>query len=175
MRLARAHGFPAPEVISVWGTDLVLERVVGPTMRDDLERDASLLRSHAALLASLHERLHAITAPAWLPAAGTGDSLVHLDLHPDNVLMGRGGPRVIDWANAARGHWADDVATTYVILASVVADEPVRALARRFAEAFISAFDGETVRAHLADAIDRRVNDANLTDAERDAARSVIF
>lgn len=175
MRQARAHGFPAPEVISVWGPDLVLERVVGPTMREDLERDPSLLESHAALLAALHEQLHAITAPAWLPAAGTGDSLLHLDLHPENVLMGRDGPRVIDWANAARGHWADDVATTYVIIAGAVVDEPHRRVAREFAEAFVAAFDRDTVRAHLDDAIDRRINDANLSEAEREAARQVTI
>lgn len=175
MRQARAHGFPAPEVISVWGPDLVLERVVGPTMREDLERDPSLLESHAALLAALHEQLHAITAPAWLPAAGTGDSLLHLDLHPENVLMGRDGPRVIDWANAARGHWADDVATTFVILAGAVVERPVRTLAQQFAQAFVAAFDRDTVRAHLDDAIDRRINDANLSETEREAARQVTI
>lgn len=175
MRQARAHGFPVPEVISVWGPDLVLERVDGPTMRAHIERDPSLLESQAALLAALHEQLHAITAPAWLPAAGTGDSLLHLDLHPENVLIGRDGPRVIDWANAARGHWADDVATTFVILAGAVAERPVRTLAQQFAEAFIAAFDRDVVRAHLEDAIDRRVNDANLTDDEREAARRVTL
>ena len=67
--------------------------------------------------------------------------------------MGRDGPRVIDWANAARGHWADDVATTFVILAGAVVEEPERTKAREFAQLFGAAFDRDVVRAHLEDAI----------------------
>jgi thiamine kinase-like enzyme len=46
----------------------------------------------------LHRQLHAIPAPADLPAPlGEGTSLVHLDLHPGNVLLTASGPMVIDW------------------------------------------------------------------------------
>lgn len=92
----RASGFPTPAVVSHDGPDLVLERVDGATMRDDLECDVSELRAHAATLAALHRRLHAITAPAWLGAIGPGDAVLHLDLHPENVLLGTHGPQVID-------------------------------------------------------------------------------
>jgi thiamine kinase-like enzyme len=61
----------------------------------------------------LHRQLHAIPAPADLPAPlGEGTSLVHLDLHPGNVLLTASGPVVIDWPNAGRGSGLADVACT---------------------------------------------------------------
>ena len=176
----RASGFPTPAVIDHRGPDLILERVDGPTMRADLERDTSRLLAHAATLASLHERLHAITAPDWLrPISGHGPQqqpgavVVHLDLHPENVLIGPGGPSVIDWANARSGHWADDVAQTVVIVAGALAPEPLASAVPLFVDAFLERFDRDAVRAHLGAAIARRVEDPKLTEAEKEAARRV--
>ena len=45
-----------------------------------------------------------------------GDRLVHLDLHPMNVMITPTGPIVIDWPNAARGDPLTDVAVTLVLL-----------------------------------------------------------
>jgi hypothetical protein len=80
---------------------------------------------------------------------------------------------VIDWANAARGHWADDVGQTVVILGGIVADGRVTALVAHFVERFLAAFDREAVRAHLGAAIERRTRDQNLTAEEIAAARAV--
>ena len=146
MRHARAAGYPVPELHSVSGHDLVLERVDGPTMRQALEREPSELERYARTFAALHERLFMITAPAILRAVGDGDTLLHLDFHPENVLMGTHGPMVIDWANAARGHWADDVAMTVVIVKGVVLPEPLPTLARHFAEIYLASFDRDVVR-----------------------------
>ena len=121
----RASGFPTPAVISHDGPDLVLER------------DISRLRERAATLATLHRRLHAIAAPAWLAAIGPGNAVAHLDLHPQNVLMGTRGPQVIDWANARRGHWADDVAQTVVILAGALVPVPIATAVPVFVDAFL--------------------------------------
>jgi aminoglycoside phosphotransferase (APT) family kinase protein len=41
--------------------------------------------------------------------------LVHLDLHPLNVLCTRRGPVVIDWPAAARGAPGVDVALTWAV------------------------------------------------------------
>ena len=169
----RASGFPTPAVVSHDGPDLVLERVDGPTMRADLERDVSRVRERAATLATLHQRLHAIAAPEWLEAIGPGDAVLHLDLHPENVLLGPRSPQVIDWANARRGHWADDVAQTVVILAGALVRQPIAAAVPIFVDAFLQSFDRLAVRSHLAAAIARRVADTNLSELERDAARAV--
>ena len=45
--------------------------------------------------------------------------MLHLDLHPLNVLMGPDGPVVIDWTNARPGPPGLDVAMTALILAGV--------------------------------------------------------
>src|SRR5207249_1316855 len=49
----------------------------------------------------LHEQLHRIAAPEGLGSAGHGERLIHLDLHPENVILSPEGPVVIDWTNAA--------------------------------------------------------------------------
>lgn len=118
MRYVRERGYPAPEIVSVDGADLVLERATGSTMRVDLARRPWRLVHHARPLADLQKQLHRIAAPEWLPAIGPGGAVIHLDLHPENVLLHGRGALVIDWANARAGHWADDVAQTVVILAA---------------------------------------------------------
>jgi aminoglycoside phosphotransferase (APT) family kinase protein len=125
MEHARAHGFPVPEVYDAGGRDLVMARVDGPTMLADLSRRPWRVRAHGRTLADLHRRLHAIAAPDGLRCPlGRGEHLVHLDLHPDNVLISRDGPVVIDWSNASRGEAADDVALTWVIMATSVVPGP---------------------------------------------------
>jgi tRNA A-37 threonylcarbamoyl transferase component Bud32 len=92
---ARAHGFPVPEVFEVRDDGLVLERVDGPTMLANLRRRPWRAFREAQTLAQLHSQLHEIPFE--------GNRLLHLDLHPDNVLLSRRGPVVIDWSNARAG------------------------------------------------------------------------
>jgi tRNA A-37 threonylcarbamoyl transferase component Bud32 len=66
---ARGHGYPVPRVWEVRDDALVLDRIDGPTMLDELRRRPWSLRRHTRLLAQLHERLHEIPAPEGLPAA----------------------------------------------------------------------------------------------------------
>src|SRR5688500_7771844 len=111
MEHARAHGYPVPAARALNDTDIVMERLDGPTMLEDMMEHPWRMARHAAMLASLLDRLHAIHAPDWLHApVGDGNALLHLDLHPENVILTRGGPAVIDWPNAARGPGAADVA-----------------------------------------------------------------
>lgn len=173
MRAARAHGYPVPEVFAARGRDLLMQRIDGPTMLEVIERDLSELDRHARLLAALHERLHAIEAPAELRAIAPGSTLLHLDLHPANVLLSPDGPYVIDWTNAARGSWADDVAQTVAIMWAARVEERYARIVEHFVEVFLHAFDRATVRVHLADAIARRLSDGNVTDAERAVVREL--
>ena len=188
MEHARRHGFPVAAAKAINGTDIVMERLRGPTMLEVLERRPWLVARHAALLASLHRRLHAIEAPDWLPApVGTGSDLVHLDLHPANVILTADGPSVIDWPNVARGPGCGDVAYTWIILATAASpggglrDRLVTAAGRRgrlvsatgrrgFMALFLRQFD----RAHRTE-ITRwapvgaaaRLEDRTLPEAER--------
>ena len=139
MRHVEARGYPVPRVLEVREDALVLERVDGPTMLADLRRRPWRVRSHAAALAELHRRLHEIEAPPGLPEAGAGDRVLHLDLHPDNVILSPSGPVVIDWTNARRGEPALDVALTWVIMATSAGSG-----GRLFLRWFLPHFPGTT-------------------------------
>lgn len=122
VHLAKA-GFPVPAVYDASGPDLVMERLDGRDMLADLGRRPWLARRHGRLLADLHNRLHAIDAPPGLrPAFEPGNKVLHLDLHPGNVMLTARGPVVIDWTSAGAGAAVADVAMAYVILASSETD-----------------------------------------------------
>ena len=70
MAHARAHGVPVPEVFEVAGSDIVMERVTGPTMLDVLGRRPWTLRRQARLLARLHETVHQAPPLPGLRVAG---------------------------------------------------------------------------------------------------------
>jgi aminoglycoside phosphotransferase (APT) family kinase protein len=120
MRYVAEHGYPVPRIEEVRadGTEIVMERIDGPIMMDAMVRPPWKLGDHLRLLADLHDRLHRIPGPAWLTAMPDGgDRLLHLDLHPLNVIMSPKGPVVIDWPNARRGDPMADVAVTYALIA----------------------------------------------------------
>lgn len=178
MRHVAAHGFPVPAVQEDGGPDLVMERIEGPSMFADFARRPWRLRAHAATLADLHQRLHAIPPPDEL--RGTGSELVHLDLHPLNILMSPRGPVVIDWSNARRDAAAVDVAQTWLILAvSVIPGGPLkRALAGAFRKAFLgsflSHFDLDEVRAVLPAVAAERERDRNVLPEEVAAMHKLV-
>jgi aminoglycoside phosphotransferase (APT) family kinase protein len=118
---ARAGGVPVPEVFDVSGSDIVMERAVGPTMLEVLGRRPWTVRGQARLLARLHALVHQVPG-AGIPGLllprpfGDGDALLHRDLHPINVILTPDGPVIIDWESAACGPPIADVAMTWVII-----------------------------------------------------------
>ena len=161
MEHARSAGYPVPAVHEVREDALVLERIDGPTMMQDVRRRPWRLGAHGRLLAGLHRRLHAIP---YQDAA-----LLHLDLHPLNVLLGPEGPVVIDWTNARAGPPALDVALTWVIAASSGG-----LAGRAFLRPFLAEFDRRELEGALPAAVAYRVADPNVTDAERARARALL-
>jgi aminoglycoside phosphotransferase (APT) family kinase protein len=134
------------------------------------------LRRHAKVLAELHRRLHALDAPDWLKQLDDGgDRIVHLDLHPLNVLYGPNGPVLIDWTNAARGRSETDLAQTWLIIAaSDVSDQGLIArigapLQRRFANLVMREFERDAVVPFLRPVTESRAHDRNITPGEVDA------
>jgi aminoglycoside phosphotransferase (APT) family kinase protein len=177
MEYARAHGYPVPAVESISddGTDLVMERVDGPSMLAALGSSPWTVRHQGRVLARLHHRLHEIEAPGFLPPApvGAGERLVHLDLHPMNVILGARGPVVIDWANAAGGDPAVDVALAWILLAAgEVPGGPLTRLLVRFGRvqlvrSFLSQVDLAAATAPLRAVVAWKVADRNLSPLER--------
>lgn len=176
MAHARAAGLPVPEVFDVEGPDLVLERVEGPTMAAALVRRPWTLAAQARVLAGLHRAVHAVPAPDWLPDVGGGTALLHLDLHPANVLLAAGGPVLIDWTNAARGPAEVDVADAWLVTSvggvpgGRVQAAVVGAAQGTFARLFRRAA-GLDLAAALPVAASRRLADPNLGDRERAGIR----
>ncbi|GIJ20941.1 phosphotransferase [Micromonospora lutea] len=128
-------GFPVPRVHRAEGADLVMQRVAGPTMLQALVAGTIEAVAAADLLAGLHRRLHAVTP---LPGAADGERILHLDLHPDNVLLGPSGAVLVDWRNVQHGRPGLDVAMTALILAQVAVDpdQPMAAAADEMQRAY---------------------------------------
>src|SRR4051812_44032422 len=119
MELARGFGVPVPAVheLRANDTELVMDRITGPTMVDWILRAPWRVRTAGRILAEFHDAVHKIPGPSWLRDAGDGgEALIHLDLHPLNIIMGPKGPVLIDWTNSARGLGATDVAFTWMLL-----------------------------------------------------------
>ncbi|SFE36271.1 Phosphotransferase enzyme family protein [Actinoplanes philippinensis] len=155
-----AHGFPVPQVHSANGADMIMERLDGPTMADAFAAGHLGVDDGAAILAGLHEHLHR------LPSRSGRDSILHRDLHPENVMLTTRGPVVIDWHNAAEGRPAVDVCLTAVIIAQVAADpgHPHAGAATAFLGAFLTRVGGEQLDG-LGEALEIRRADPSLTAA----------
>ncbi|MGH9305401.1 MAG: phosphotransferase family protein [Acidimicrobiales bacterium] len=175
MIYARSHGFPVPQVVAQEGTDMVMEFVHGPTMLDRVGSRPWEIGALPRILARLHEQLSHIPAPPGMPRPfGPGDALLHLDLHPGNVMMTQAGPMVIDWTNAGAGPPGADVAQTWLIMAT--SQLPGNWLNRAVAGAgrglflrrFLGAVASDEARAVMALVAAVRRLDPNVTVLEQD-------
>jgi tRNA A-37 threonylcarbamoyl transferase component Bud32 len=118
MAHVRRHGYPVPRVRSATRTEMVLERLSGPTMLEALATDLIAPARAGATLARLLHALHALPPRDAAP----GSRVLHLDLHPDNVILTSRGPQVIDWSNAEEGRPGLDWGMSAMILAQVAVD-----------------------------------------------------
>src|ERR1039458_5746159 len=187
MEFVHAHGYPIPRVdeVSPDGTELILERIAGVNMIDALGTTPWKAKRFGRVLADLHTQLHDLTAPEWvLPASiGAGTQLLHMDLHPLNVMMSTHGPIVIDWANAVRGDPNTDVALTWTLISAGevpttgVKGKLVGQIRARLIRGFIGAFDHDAIERHVNAVVEWKSKDPNMSDSEvasmRDFARSV--
>jgi aminoglycoside phosphotransferase (APT) family kinase protein len=174
IRYVASYGYPVPRLYDASGPDLVLERVDGPELQATL-RPWNIGRA-ARLLADLHRRLHLIPPLAGLDTPfGEPVALLHLDLHPRNVLLSSRGPVVIDWANAANGPGQADVILMYVIAATsridggVIARTVLGAGRQRFLDAFRHAAADADFPRLLPEVAAWRKRDRNVTADERAA------
>jgi Ser/Thr protein kinase RdoA (MazF antagonist) len=182
MRAAWAAGYPVPEVFEADGRDLVMERVAGPTMLKELGDRPWRYGRIADQLAELHTRLAGLRIePAELPVRfEPAECLVHLDLHPGNVMLTSRGPVVIDWSNAGMGPRGADVATTWMLLTIGEADDIpvvlrpfVGAIRRRLLRRFLAGVDrpgAEVIRV----VAEHRLSDWNLRRGELDELRRFL-
>jgi aminoglycoside phosphotransferase (APT) family kinase protein len=163
-RAAAESGFPvaaAHQLVQVGERyGVVLERVSGISLLEELQRHPARLTAVARQLADLHVRLNRCPAPPDLPnhreqmrsailrtkalsttqresilfrleALPTGSTLCHGDFHPENVLLTAHGPVVIDWMTATRGLPASDLMRSSMILETASLPPTIPPLQRR--------------------------------------------
>jgi Phosphotransferase enzyme family len=137
---------------------IVLGRLDGPTLMQLSRSGAMTPPQTGAILASLYLSVHKTPPPPdvlslrdWLAALRLsggmvpthiatgiltlierlrpGDGLCHADLHPGNVIMTAGGPRLVDWTGAVRAPVAFDLACGHIVLIELAPefiDDPQR-------------------------------------------------
>jgi aminoglycoside phosphotransferase (APT) family kinase protein len=181
MQYAADHGYPVPKVhdLRAGDTELVMERIDGPLMLDAIAKRPWRLPRYMSMLADLHDELHRIAGPEWLrQMPDGGDRLLHLDLHPLNVIFADRGPVVIDWTGAARGEAITDAAVTFVLLACPhipgppglnAALRPVRTPAIR--STFVKRYRGSAFDQRVAEMCELKSLDANMLPDEIERMR----
>lgn len=128
------------ELVEVDGRKGVLfERVEGPTLLQAMAAKPWRIAYYADMMADLHSQIHQASlgwlrdirgyfwwaiehGPEGLPEEQRqqvfdrlkqmpeADSVCHGDFHPDNIVLSRRGPVILDWVTACRGRAAADVA-----------------------------------------------------------------
>lgn len=177
MRYLRRHGIPVPRVADASETDLVMEYVPGPRMSQELDAKPWRARALGRELAELHRKLDAVPAPDFLDGHSRNGGLLHLDLHPGNVVLGPEGAVVVDWASARRGDRKIDVAMSWLAMA-VAPLRPVKRLARsRLVRGFLSGVDVSVrveARRAMAAAAEIRLARHKRDEAEVSAVRRLV-
>ncbi|MFK7919673.1 MAG: aminoglycoside phosphotransferase family protein [Ilumatobacter sp.] len=178
MRHVAERSYPVPTVHSFDGIDLVMDRIDGPTMLESLDAAPWKLVWHARVLARLQRKLARIAAPDWLLAGdAAGDraqSILHLDLHPMNVIMSPNGPVVIDWTNAAGGPAGFDAAMTFVEISTFPTSSPRDRIGQQvFARSFRRFRGSKVIDPYIVAACDHRLKDAGTLPEERVAVAAL--
>ena len=134
------------DIVTVDGRrGLVVDRLPGTSILEQVGRNPLLLERVARALAQAHVALHQVAAPVGLPdlrvtlmeridgseplrsdlrpqvlavlaSLPDGDRLCHGDLHPGNMLGSADAPVVIDWGGASRGDPLGDMVRTAVLI-----------------------------------------------------------
>jgi aminoglycoside phosphotransferase (APT) family kinase protein len=176
MNYLHRQGYPVPAIDQLIDGEsgLVMERIEGSSMVDAITAAPWSIRRQARTLAGLHQHLHELDAPDFFPPSppGGGGRILHLDLHPLNVMITKKRAVVIDWANVNVGDPLVDVALAWVLMAA--GEVPSNRLIAPFVKfgraqlvsGFVSCFDREDVTARLRAVVEVKVKDAHMSEAE---------
>ena len=177
----RTHGAPVPEVFSAEGADMVMERLEGPSMLDVLKSKPWRAAAIGRQLAELQAQVHRVPIDGLeLRRFSEGESILHLDLHPDNVMLTARGPVVIDWSNVALGDPLADVMYSWMVMVTSSPDGVpllLRPLLQRVRNALTDGFIERTpidaaARRWIVTACELRLADPNAYEAEKARVRA---
>jgi len=127
---------------------IIFERITGPSMAQVMQSRPWALLRYARTMAELHADMHSRqttclpslmenleaafrqregipnslrqVAVDSLHKVPDGNTVLHFDLHPINILLSPSGPVVIDWMTAKRGDPLADVARTRLLMTSTL-------------------------------------------------------
>ena len=111
---------------------------------------------------------------------GPPDAVLHLDFHPDNIMLTPDGPVVFDWTNGALGPPAADVASGVAHLGDVhgrrlaVDAGVVRLLRGRLVEPVRRRLRPAAAQALLPAVAEYRLTDRNVRPEEADRIRALV-
>jgi aminoglycoside phosphotransferase (APT) family kinase protein len=111
---------------------------------------------------------------------GQPEAIVHLDFHPDNIMLTAAGPVVFDWSNASLAPPAADVAQAWVISATSTVDGSrwmralVRLVRRRLVNRFVDACGRAEAQAILPAVAEYRIRDRNVRPEEAARIRTLV-
>jgi aminoglycoside phosphotransferase (APT) family kinase protein len=181
------HGYPVPLLQDPEGsgqsaaprTDLVMQRLHGTSLLHALLQGVITAEEAGAQLADLLHRLHSIPARV---CADPAFRILHLDLHPDNVMLASGRPVVIDWCNTEEGPPGLDRWMSALILAQVAVGNSALAAPARAVLASLLAHlgpvialgDTDTDSGCLAEARRRRAADPSMSEHETQLLDSAV-
>ncbi|MEU1107110.1 phosphotransferase [Streptomyces tibetensis] len=171
------HGYPVPRLRGPASaghrteprTDMVMQRLHGSSMLQALLQGTITAEEAGARLADLLHRLHSVPARVSVDPA---NRILHLDLHPDNVMIISEGPVVIDWRNTEEGPPGLDCGMSALILAQVAAgNTALAALARAVLTSLLTCLGptialGNTGSGCLTEARTRRAADPSMSESE---------
>ncbi len=100
--------------------------------------------------------------------------MLHLDLHPANVILSPMGPVVIDWTNASRGPAGYDAAMTFVVLSTSDVERWDQRIGRVVFVRVFANRRGLIIDEYLDAAGLARLDDRNVSAGERSAIRSLL-
>jgi len=179
-RIVAEAGLAAPAVGDVIEAEgrlgIIMERIVGPSMLDDLVRRPWTLLGSARQFAEVHAAMHACQRPQlpsqraslvqaveYAPVISEGvrgqvlsallrlpdgDAVCHGDYHPDNLIVSPRGAIVLDWLTGTHGNSHADVARTVLLFRIAVLPEGMSATKRIMTQLLRRAFLASYLRAY---------------------------
>ncbi|WP_051197111.1 phosphotransferase [Jonesia quinghaiensis] len=187
------HGYTAPRLIEIVDNTLIMEHIHGPTLFQALVSGETSYADGAEIVDALHRALHDIPLPKNADQfvgkehhhllRGTDHerasnlAIIHLDLHPANIILAADGAYPINWECARIGPPDLDRASTALAI-GVVASEvnELQQASREYLHQLHRLFGNGYLR-YLDEANAHHKTHPDLTDEDRghlDTAQLVV-
>jgi len=122
---------------------IIFEKLLGDTLLKSIREERSNFEKYGKIMSNLHFQIHQIKTTkilsiqnflkffiantselslrqkmhlfSYIDTLETDNKLCHYDFHPDQIMLTKDGPYLIDWVSAVSGPPSADVARTYLL------------------------------------------------------------